>query len=106
MSITTMSGEKREDDAIRDDKDRLIGIKDDFLEAMHRAILLRYPDNVYNDCVGAEQAFEELLLPEWNRLCEEDKSYDDLPRSVHLKRWLHECKTKPIGVATSNGASQ
>lgn len=94
MTIKTMSGDKREPDQIEDDKNRLRSLKTDFIQVMLAAVKYRTDEEAYDNCVAAEQAFEDLISDDWLHLCDEDHDYEHLPRSLHLRKWEHECKEK------------
>lgn len=94
MTIKTMMGEKMDFDIVQDEKGRLIRIKENFLYAMSQAAKGLDDDECYGACVAAEQAFDDLIAAEWQELCSQDGVHDDLPKSIYLKRWLHECRQK------------
>lgn len=88
MTITTMYGQKRDDDQVADDKQRCIRAKEAFLQAMEYALLIHQSANAVDSLICSEEHFNDMLSPEWEKLCEEDGIYDDLPQSNQIKAWI------------------
>lgn len=92
MTITTMFGHRRDEDAIQDDKNRLISAKQDWLVATDAIARHCNTVGMADSYVGAEEQVNDMIQSEWDALCEEDGCYDNLPQSVHMKKWLHESR--------------
>lgn len=83
---------KPTEDQIQDDKNRLIGIKQDFIYAMEQVTRYVSTQSMIDSLIASEEHFNDAIQGEWNTLCQQDGDYDDLPNSVHLKKWINDQK--------------
>jgi hypothetical protein len=94
MTITTTLGQRRDADAIQDDMNDLISLKLEFIALMERMAAKSTSDDMPSDFVGAEECVNEMLHSAWESLNEENRTYDDLPQSQHMKKWRKDSSTR------------
>jgi hypothetical protein len=86
---------RRDEDAILDDVNYLVRLKEAFLTALDDAAAKVSKEAAEDNYIGAEEAFDEMVFAEWRKLAGELGYEPDYPMSPRMKAWKLQSRFRP-----------